>query len=302
MTEGEFVADAIDRHPTPRRILLATDLSGRCDRALDRALLLADEWKAGLVVVHALEPQYQAAIEAEHALPSWRRRDPNRRISVAERQVREDLLGRDVPFEVVIEEGEPAEIVLRVAEERGCDFIVTGTARNETFGRFILGTTVDRLARRASVPLLVVKARAGRPYSRIVVATDFSDASRRALEGVAELFPGRAVALLHGYRPAVANRISASAADETDRRLAADECAAFLAAADLTPDFRRNLQSFIEQGEIAWIVNAYAEDKGLDLLVIGARGRNIVLDLLLGSTAEHLLRSAPCDVLVMRKS
>lgn len=30
----------------PRLILLATDLSCRCDRALDRAVLLAQSWKA----------------------------------------------------------------------------------------------------------------------------------------------------------------------------------------------------------------------------------------------------------------
>jgi hypothetical protein len=42
--------------PTPpRTILCATDLSSRCDRALDRAALLARHWQAQLVVVHALQ-------------------------------------------------------------------------------------------------------------------------------------------------------------------------------------------------------------------------------------------------------
>jgi hypothetical protein len=39
----------------PRRVLLATDLGARCDRALDRAAALASGWQAELVVVHALE-------------------------------------------------------------------------------------------------------------------------------------------------------------------------------------------------------------------------------------------------------
>jgi len=38
----------------PKAILLATDLSARCDRALDRAALLASEWQAQLIIVHAL--------------------------------------------------------------------------------------------------------------------------------------------------------------------------------------------------------------------------------------------------------
>src|SRR3546814_9493749 len=46
MTEGTF----------PRRMALATDLSHRCDRALDRALLVARAWQAELTVIHALAP------------------------------------------------------------------------------------------------------------------------------------------------------------------------------------------------------------------------------------------------------
>jgi nucleotide-binding universal stress UspA family protein len=294
------VTEIIQRYETPRKILLATDLSGRCDRALDRAVLLADEWNASLIVVHAVEPNYQTAVEEVLDVPSWRRAS-QRRTSIAEQQVREDLLGRNVPFEVVVEDGEPTEIVLKTAVERGCDFIVTGTARNETFGRFILGTTVDRLARRASVPLLVVKARARKPYAKVAVATDFSDTSRHALEGAAELLLRSALAQLHRYRPVAAGLTNNKARDEAGHQLAVDACAEFLAAAALTPERRAKLKIVIERGDIETIVRAYADDKGLDLLVIGARGRNPILDLLLGSTAERLLRSAPCDVLVMRK-
>lgn len=294
------MSNASQRYATPRRILLATDLSGRCDRALDRAVLLAVEWNAALVVVHALEPDYQTIVGAEHEVPSWRR-SSTRRMSIAERQVREDLLGRDVPFEVVIEDGTPTDLVLNVAAERGCDLIVTGTARNETFGRFILGSTVDRLARRAPVPVLVVKGRARRPYARVAVATDFSDVSRHALEGAAELFPASTIALLHGYRPITGGLADSRAGDEAGRQSAVDACAGFLAAAALAPERRSAMQIFIESSDIELVVRDFAEDKGIDLLVIGARGRNPLLDLLLGSTAERLLRSAPCDVLVMRK-
>ena len=295
------MTEAPQRRETPKKILLATDLSGRCDRALDRAVMLADEWKASLVVVHAIEPDYQMAIEDDHDVPSWRRRSL-RRMSIAERQVREDLSGRKVPFDVVVEDGEPTEVILKAAAERGCDLVVAGTARNETFGRFILGTTVDRLARRASVPLLVVKARARKPYARVAVATDFSDASRHALEGASALLPQSDITLLHSYRPVAIGLASSTVGNDSDRRLAVDTCARFLATSTLSPAFRAKLQIVIEQGDIEAVVKAYVEDKGLDLLVIGARGRNIVLDLLLGSTAERLLRSATCDVLVMRNS
>lgn len=39
-----------------RKILLATDLSARSDRAMDRAVLLANEREAELLALHVLEP------------------------------------------------------------------------------------------------------------------------------------------------------------------------------------------------------------------------------------------------------
>jgi hypothetical protein len=54
---------------TPKKILLATDLSCRCDRAMDRAVALATEWQAQLVVLHVLQEPAPVT-----DLPSWRRR------------------------------------------------------------------------------------------------------------------------------------------------------------------------------------------------------------------------------------
>jgi nucleotide-binding universal stress UspA family protein len=42
----------------PKTILLATDLSSRCDRAMDRAAQLASLWGARLVVLNVLEHEY----------------------------------------------------------------------------------------------------------------------------------------------------------------------------------------------------------------------------------------------------
>ncbi len=64
------MADVIAPQAPPKRILLATDLSARGDRALDRATQLASLWGAELAVVHALEgPE----LLDDQGIPSWRR-------------------------------------------------------------------------------------------------------------------------------------------------------------------------------------------------------------------------------------
>lgn len=137
------------RHVLPRKLLLATDLSCRCDRALDRAVGLCRDWQAELVVVHALEMAQD--------VPSVRTRPeyaPATRIFAVELQLRLDLAADFVQPTIVVEEADPAELVLRVAREHGCDLIVSGIARDETFGRRALGRTVDALVRAARIPLL----------------------------------------------------------------------------------------------------------------------------------------------------
>lgn len=44
----------------------------------------------------------------------------------------------------------------------------------------------------------------------------------------------------------------------------------------------------------------YADEHGIDLIVMGTHGRQGVAHLLLGSVAEHLVRIAPCPVLTVR--
>src|SRR5690606_15757789 len=127
----------------PKKILLATDLSSRGDRALDRAAQLAKDWKAELLVLHVLDPS-EGFIERRHLddLPSWRR-PPDRR-GLAEARVRRDLPEAFGPALVRVEEGDPVAVIDEVAKAEGCDLIITGVARDETLGRAFLGATVDR--------------------------------------------------------------------------------------------------------------------------------------------------------------
>src|SRR3546814_18825375 len=67
----------------PHSILLATDLSHRCDRALDRAVQLAQQWSAKLLVVHAVEKEVDESysLHSIYDVPSWRRpADPVRAV------------------------------------------------------------------------------------------------------------------------------------------------------------------------------------------------------------------------------
>jgi nucleotide-binding universal stress UspA family protein len=220
----------------PRTILLATDLSPRCDRALDRAASLAQQWQAKLVVLHVLE---QGPSGAElTALPSWRR--PLDPLRVARKQLLDDIGGLAETATVLIDEGEAADAILRTAEVEACDLVLTGVARDEPLGRLVLGTSVDRLLRRSRVPVLVVKKRARQPYRRIVVATDFSDSSRHALEAAARYFPDATLTIFHAYNPPMSGLTGDATAFRREyRKVAEQDYQAFVQSAAVSDAFKR---------------------------------------------------------------
>src|SRR6185312_13201676 len=136
----------------PRRILLATDLRSRSDRAVDRAVQLAAQWQAALHVVHA-------PAQVDDAWPAAPLATDGERASstelLAERRLRRDL-GDTVAVHVV--EGEPATAILAVAAEQDCELIVLGARDVPPAGR--LGRVAEALLRRSPASLLVVKERA----------------------------------------------------------------------------------------------------------------------------------------------
>jgi nucleotide-binding universal stress UspA family protein len=282
----------------PRRILLATDLSARCDRALDRAALLAAAWQAELIALHAIAAEDDPAEWAER-IPSWRRApDP---AQIALEQLRQDVTDAAVRIAAMVERGEPAEAVARVAAARQCGLIVTGLARDETLGAFGLGATVNRLLRTAPAPLLIVKRRARTPYRRIVVATDFSAAWLRAQETALAYFPDQPVTLFHAYDAPVA-RVTGERLGpvEAYRAMAEDELATFLAAPALAGTPRARIEPLLERGNPRRLVREYAHDRGVDLIVLGSHGRSGLFDIVLGSTTRDILATLPCDALVIR--
>lgn len=280
---------------TPKTILLATDLSCRCDRALDRATALAAEWHARLVVLHVLQEPAPVT-----DLPSWRQSPDPRQ--TAWQRVRRDLQGAEgVEIDVIVERGEPALLILEVIERLGCELVVTGVARDETLGRVLLGNTVEKLVRNANVPVLVVKSRPRGPYRNVVVATDFSEGSRCALEVAIALLPAAQVSLFHAYDVVFEGFIDDKmAAREAMAHQVMMESQAFLAATPAVAASGRSITVVCEYGEVGTLLQDLVQVRGVDLVVLGTEGRSGLAGLLLGSVAQRLLGGLAVDVLVVR--
>lgn len=279
---------------TARTILLATDLSPRCDRALDRAVSLALEWQAKLVALHALQSNIQ-----DSDLPPWRRSgDPV--------QSARQRLGRDLGktsaagVEIVVEKGEPETLIQQMVARLGCELVVTGMARDEYLGRVQLGGTIKVLLRKTDVPILVVKSRTHTPYHDIVVASDFSEGSRAALEATLRLFPETRVTLFHAYDVLYENFMDDKMkAREQAGQHAEVEARVFLATTPGTAN--RAIEVLCAYGDPGMLLNDLIDARGVDLVVLGTEGRSGLAGMLLGSVAQRLQAALPMDALLVRR-
>jgi nucleotide-binding universal stress UspA family protein len=271
-------------------ILLATDLSARGDRALDRAALLARQFGTSVIALHVLESQ-------SRTLLSPRQPEADRETQ-AHRRLSRDLEGVDIEIKVIVKSGDPVKLLRQTADEFGCSLIVAGVARDETLGRILLGTTVEKLVRESHQPVLVVKRRALRPYRHAVVASDFSEGARNALRVALRLLPVSGLTLFHAFDLPSNPRDELTA--QGFQRTAQDAATEFLEA---TPELHDKEKPDIQvaAGVPERVLVDYAEQANCELLVTGTHGATGLGRTAIGSVADSLIEKAPCDVLVVRQ-
>jgi nucleotide-binding universal stress UspA family protein len=142
------------------------------------------------------------------------------------------------------------------------------------------------------------------PAKRILVATDFSDNARPALDYAATLSNalGAALVLAHVYTiPAVPTPDGVFISPVDEPKLRSDLEAA------LTALKRRAIELGAAPVEIAlaegtpWLeLVRLAKERSCDMIVMGTHGRGLVAHFLLGSVAERVVRKAHCPVLTVR--
>ena len=68
------------------------------------------------------------------------------------------------------------------------------------------------------------------------------------------------------------------------------------AAAEVDADEHR-----VEHGDVGPTICSVAEEEGVDLVVLGTHDRSRWSRLWFGSVSDHVVRHAPCPVLVVRR-
>ncbi len=262
-------------------IVVATDFSARADRAVDRALMLGKELGRDVELVHAIEYA------------------PGNKLDTAalDERMRAVLPETDVPVTFSYPEGSVPAAIAGHAQDVDAAMIVLGVARFNSVGDYFLGTAVDRVIRGTGKPVVVVKKRPHRGYGKILVATDFSDPSREAIDLVASVFRDAELHLLHAfYVPFEAWNKAKYVADEIEGE-AREKLAAM--CDDLPQHVQSRIKTHLVRGNLCAAVNKVTSEEGIDLVAVGSQGESGFRHATIGSQASAVLENADADTLVI---
>lgn len=273
------------------KILAATDLSVRGDRALGRAMRLRRKFDAQLTVLHVVEDELPE--------PIAKRRAEEAQV-LTEAQVRN--LGSGADLEATLVEvgfGINYDAIIRRAGELDVELTVLGTHRESPWRNLFLGSTIERVLRQGDTPILTVKAEPLADYCRVLVAVDFSIYSKRALEFATQLVADGDFVVLHAYDLPFAGFVPDVQIRHADL-LQGEIREQMEALLRDVPEGPHKVRPEVRLGAPVPTVEAAVDEFNPDLLVVGTHGRTGVAHALLGSVAEHLLRRPRCDVLAIR--
>ena len=294
------------------RVLCPVDFSVSSARALQNAAALARRFEARLVVLHVVpqtapyDPEaatFAQPIVANPVLCQLVRQDLARFVA--------ESTSPGTPVELVVREGEPWREILSVARELAADLIVMGTHGRGGFKYLLMGSVAQEVLSRASCPVVTVSHDEARAWEtpglvrNILCATDLTSASSPTI--------GHALSLAAEFQcKLVLLHVIESALDVVGPGhphapvavtvLNEHESIARRQLHDAVPDDVRSWCTVDEQvmcGRPYEEILRVAAQVNADLIVVGARQHGLA-STVMGSTSQHIVRSATCPVLTVR--
>jgi nucleotide-binding universal stress UspA family protein len=294
------------------KILCPVDFSVSSDRALDYALALARFHSSEVTVMHVLprvlaDPDVYPYL-AEPVLTSGETRE--RALGELGGFVHR-ALERGITADVVLDDGDVLDAIVKKAQRMSADLIVMGTHGRRGFQRLLLGSVTERLLRQSTVPVLSVAPNASvppkkaAPFRKILCPIDFSPSSMAGLDVARGLLGDEGeLTVLHVvefyFDPSLGEAIAYDLTDVRDRHRAQAE-KKLQESVPESLDSRVRLETMVlESGAPYKEILRVAESDKSDVIVMGVAGRGAADLLFFGSTTNQVVRASSCPVLTVR--
>jgi len=279
-----------------RKLLVAVDGSETSSHALRESFRLATNEKSWITVT-AVAPPYQGDLDMVGVgnLVASMQKPAIDAITAAKKIAEEDR----ALIKTVLEEGEPYERIVDLAEAENSDLIVMGRRGLRRFERALVGSTTARVIGYSQRDVLVVPFGTTVGWKKVLVATDGSVRSSVAVDHAidyARSYGGEMIILsavdmpdeLYGEAPELVEELVKKAKGYV------------LAVAEKAKAAGVSSETFVKEAESYRAIVDLASAQKVDTIVLGSHGRTGLRRLLMGSVTEKVIGHAPCPVLVVK--
>jgi len=204
--------------------------------------------------------------------------------------------------ETLISEGDIPKTIVNVAKMKNVDCIVIGSTTGGLIKSLFLGSTSEYVARKSKNMVLVEKYRlleedyksckkfCETAFQKVLIPIDFSDESLEAVKKIKRLNgKDKELILVHVIEKAKSHEELKKQKSEALKKLEkiGSEMEGF------------NTKYYVVEGVPPDEINKLATEEDATLIALANKGRGLVKDILIGSTAENLLRKTTRPVLII---
>ena len=141
-----------------KHILLPTDGSSLSHVAIQKGVQLAKAIKAKITGISVIPEQeyylYQMQVQVKEETVKQHKAQANRNLSVIEKAAKD----AGVPCDTFCEISDyPYEMIVKVAEKRGCDLIMMASHGRRGVGALLLGSETQKVLTHSKIPVLVYR-------------------------------------------------------------------------------------------------------------------------------------------------
>jgi nucleotide-binding universal stress UspA family protein len=281
------------------QILVPTDASDAAEKAVEGALGLATGFDASLRVIHVVELDDVPACVKSEASAEQVEHGEALLSAIADRA---DERGIPVTTEV-IETSEPVhQEIVEYATDHDVELVVMGTHGRTGINRLVLGSVAERTLRVSPIPVLTVHEETDivPDFETVLVPTDGSETANAAADHAIRIAAETDAALhivhvvdLTAITDEYGSGAVLEALEEAGER-AVDNVVERANEAGV-----RSVEASVMSGTPARAIVDYADDREIDLVVMGTHGRTGLSRYLLGSVTEKVVRLAGTPVLTI---
>ncbi|MFL6236432.1 MAG: universal stress protein [Thermoanaerobaculia bacterium] len=286
-------------------VVIGTSLTELSDDIVRAGLGVARASGARVGLVHAFQPQWaysagpylteafiQETLEVEKRLAEQRLADQIARLGIR----KEEIAGQVIAY------GPPHRVVIEAAEEMSAGLIVVGSTESPQLSK-LFGSTADRVIRKATRPVLMVRGRLPVPPRRVLMPVDLSPLSavafRKGLEILGQIArdPGVELEAVFVITPQDRELFAAKDLAPASEAAALEELETFVNRNSAWSG--RHPGTRLLFGEVETEIRERAGEWRADLVVLGTHGRGGFERFLLGSVAADVVRRGTASVLVI---